>query len=261
MSAPILTSSRQLFDLAGRTALVTGASRGIGAGAVAALASAGAQVVGVARTEEAMGEIGAAVAAHGGVFIPLACDLSDRAAVAHLAERVDGAGVEVDILVNSAGIAHREPAELHSDVGWDEVLDLDLRAPGLLARDFGRRMLDRGWGRIVFVGSMMTFQGGRNVVSYAAAKSGIAGIVHALANEWTDRGVTVNAIAPGYIRTDLTIASHGDEVVSRRFVDRIPAGRWGEPSDLAGPLVFLSSAASAYVSGTVLPVDGGWLTR
>ena len=254
-------SDPRLFELSGRTALVTGASRGIGAAAAVALAAAGARVVGTARSEASLLQTQAAVIAAGGEFAAMACDLTDREAVSALSDRVARAGFEIDILINNAGIARRAPAEEHSDASWDEVLDVDLRAPALLARDLGRDMLDRRWGRIVFLASMMTFQGGRNVASYAAAKSGVAGIVHALANEWTGRGVTVNAVAPGYIRTELTVRSHADEQTNQRFVERIPAGRWGEPEDLAGPIVFLCSEASSYVSGVVLPVDGGWLVR
>lgn len=232
------------FDLAGRTAVVTGACRGIGAGIAAALSEAGAQVVRVARSG-----------------VDISADLTTAEGALDLVAQLDALDHTVDILINNAGIAARNPAELHTTEQWNETIAVDLTAPFLLARELGGRMLDRGFGKIVFLGSMMTWQGGRNVVSYTAAKSGVAGIVHALANEWAGRGVNVNAIAPGYIETDLTSGTHGDPVRRKEFEDRIPAGRWGMPNDLGGAAVFLSSAASDYVHGVVLPVDGGWLVR
>ena len=230
------------FDLSHRTAVVTGGSRGIGAGIALALRDAGAEVITVARSDA-----------------DLSADLSTAAGALDLVAQLEGR--VVDILINNAGMAHRNPAELHTTEQWDETLAVDLTAPFLLARELGGRMLDRGHGKIVFLASMMTWQGGRNVVSYAAAKSGVAGVVHALANEWADRGVNVNAIAPGYIETDLTSGSHADPARREAFRERIPAGRWGTGADLAGATVFLSSPASDYVSGVVLPVDGGWLGR
>ncbi|MDJ0336239.1 SDR family oxidoreductase [Salinibacterium sp. G-O1] len=232
------------FDLTGRTAVVTGASRGIGAGIATALAEAGADVVRVARS-------GADISA----------DLATADGALDLVAQLDALGRPIDILINNAGIAERNPAEHHTIQQWDVTLAVDLTAPFLLARELGGRMLERGSGKIIFLGSMMTWQGGRNVVSYAAAKSGVAGVVHALANEWADRGVNVNALAPGYIETDLTSGAHTDPERRETFRQRIPAGRWGTPADLGGAAVFLSSAASDYVHGVVLPVDGGWLVR
>ena len=247
------------FRLDGRLAVVTGASRGIGAGLAVALAEAGADVVGLARGPQ--DEVAAAVAVTGRSFTALEVDLASLDAVHDVVTRLDALGRPVDILVNNAGLAERNPAESHTDAQWERVLAVDLTAPFALARELGARMLDRGSGKIVFLASMMSFQGGRNVVSYTAAKSGVAGVVHALGNEWADRGVQVNAIAPGYIETELTSGSHGDPDRRAAFQDRIPAGRWGTPADLAGAVVFLASPASDYVTGAVLPVDGGWLVR
>jgi len=250
------------FDLTGRVALVTGANKGIGAGIALALAAAGADVMGVSRSiADDGGSSGAAVRALGRSFFALRTDISEPDGVAALVERVEALSRPVDILINNAGLAQRAPAEHHTDAQWAEVIAVNLTAPFILAREFGSRMLRRGAGKIVFLASMTTYQGGRDVVGYTASKSGVAGIVHALANEWAGRGVNVNAIAPGYIETDLTAGSHQDPVLRRAFQDRIPAGRWGSPADLGGAAVFLSSAASDYVNGVVLPVDGGWLVR
>lgn len=248
------------FDLSGSLALVTGASRGIGAGIAVGLARAGADVVGVSRTG-ADARVAEEIRGLGREYHSLTADLATLAGVHELVARLDALGRPVEILVNNAGIAERNPAEDHTDAQWEHVVSVNLTAPFALARELGARMLERGHGRIIFLASMMTFQGGRNVVSYAATKSGVAGIVHALANEWAGRGVGVNAIAPGYIETDLTSGSHGDPERRQAFTDRIPADRWGTPDDVAGATVFLASAAGAYVHGVVLPVDGGWLVR
>jgi len=246
------------FDLTGNLAVVTGASRGIGAGLALALAQAGADVIGVSRRGSE--HTAAAVRSLGRTYVGIEADLAAKGAASHLSARFDEIGA-VDILVNNAGIANRNPAEHHTDDQWDEVIAVDLSAPFALARAVGTGMLERGRGKIVFIASMNSFQGGRNVVSYTAAKSGVTGIVHALANEWAGRGVGVNAIAPGYIETELTSGSHRDPQRREAFQARIPAGRWGSPADLGGAVVFLSSAASDYVHGAVLPVDGGWLVR
>jgi 2-deoxy-D-gluconate 3-dehydrogenase len=247
------------FDLTGSTALVTGASRGIGAGIALALAAAGADIIGTSRSSS-LDATADAVRELGREFTPLAADLTTTAGVHELVAKVDDLA-PVEILVNNAGLANRNPAEVHTDQQWDEVISVNLSAPFTLARELGSRMLERESGRIIFLASMNSFQGGRNVVSYTASKSGVTGIVHALANEWADRGVTVNAIAPGYIETDLTSGSHGDAARRRAFQERIPVGRWGTPADLGGAAVFLASPAAAYVNGAVLPVDGGWLVR
>lgn len=251
-----------LFDLSGRLAVVTGCRRGIGLAMAEALAAAGADVIGVsAALEDSGSEAAKRVEGHGRSFVPYRADLSDRGAVRELAAWLGGQERPVDILVNNAGTIRRAPAAQHRDEDWDHVLEVDLSAQFVLAREVGRGMLDRGAGRIIFTASMLSFQGGVNVPGYAAAKSGIAGLTRALANEWAGRGVNVNAIAPGYIATDNTQALQDDPGRNRAILDRIPAGRWGRPEDLAGAVVFLASDAARYVHGAIIPVDGGWLAR
>ena len=248
------------FDLTGQLAVVTGAKRGIGFAMAEALAAAGADVIGVSATLEASGSaIEAAVAKHGRSFEARTVDFADRAAVLALGEELSGRGV--DILVNNAGTIERAPAAEHPLELWDRVLEVDLSSQFALTQLLARPMLARGRGKIIFTASLLTFQGGINVPGYAAAKSGIGGLTKALANEWAPRGVNVNAIAPGYIATDNTQALQDDPDRSASILARIPAGRWGAASDLGGATVFLASAASDYVSGVVLPVDGGWLGR
>jgi 2-deoxy-D-gluconate 3-dehydrogenase len=250
-----------MFDLTGKLAVVTGCRRGIGLAMSEALAAAGADVVGVsAALETRDSEVEQRVRALGRQFTAVPADLANPDAVRALARRLTD-GPPVDILVNNAGTIRRAPAVGHSDADWHHVLAVDLSAPFQLAREIGGGMVERRTGKIIFTASMLSFQGGVNVVSYAAAKSGIAGLTRALANEWAVHGVNVNAIAPGYIQTDNTRALQDDPVRSAGIVDRIPAGRWGRPADLAGATVFLASAASDYVHGTILPVDGGWLGR
>ncbi len=249
------------FDLTGKTALVTGARRGIGKAAAVALAHAGADVAGVSKSLSAGDDVVAEIAALGRRFHPYTCDFSDRTAAHALAEQVAADHGSIDILVLNAGTIERKPAAEHGDDIWDLVLEVNLSAPFVLARELGRRMVERGSGKIVFVASLLSFQGGITAPGYAASKGGIAQLTKALANEWSARGVNVNAIAPGYIATDNTAALREDEVRSQQILERIPAGRWGTPEDLAGAFVFLASSASDYVNGVVLPVDGGWLGR
>ena len=248
------------FDLTGTTAVVTGAKRGIGFAMADALAAAGADIIGVSATLEPTGsKIAAAVEGHGRRFSGRQVDFADRAAVIALGEEL--AGLDVDILVNNAGTIERAPAADHPLEWWDRVLEVDLTSAFVLTQAVGRSMIARGRGKVIFTASLLSFQGGINVPGYAAAKSGIAGLTKALANEWTSKGVTVNAIAPGYIATDNTQALQDDPDRSSAILARIPAGRWGRADDLAGATVFLASRASDYVSGIVLPVDGGWLGR
>lgn len=248
------------FDLTGKLAVVTGAKRGIGFAMAEALAAAGADIIGVSATLEANGSaIEKAVRAHGRSFEAISADFADPAAVADLGSAL--AKLPVDILVNNAGTIRRSPAAEHPLDWWNEVLQVDLTSPFVLAQAVGASMLERGGGKIIFTASLLSFQGGINVPGYAAAKSGVSGLVKALSNEWASRGVTVNGIAPGYIATDNTQALQDDPDRSRAILERIPAGRWGRADDLGGATVFLASAASNYVSGVVLPVDGGWLGR
>jgi 2-deoxy-D-gluconate 3-dehydrogenase len=249
------------FDLSGRTALVTGCRRGIGKAAAIALAAAGADVVGVSASLVPGSAVAAEVEALGRGFHGYRCDFADRSAVYELVAAVRRDVGAVDILVNNAGTIARTPAAEHPDEMWDRVLEVNLSAQFVLSRELGRDMLARGHGKIVFIASLLSFQGGITVPGYAASKSGIAGLTKALANEWAGRGVNVNAIAPGYVATDNTQALRDDPVRSEQILVRIPAGRWAEPEDIAGAVVYLSSPAADYVHGVVLPVDGGWLGR
>lgn len=250
------------FDLSGKTALVTGAKRGIGRGMAEALASAGADIIGVSVSMEADGgAVGDAVRAMGRNFSAYQCDFSDRSAVHAFAKQVLSDHPTIDILVNNAGTIKRKPAADHDDELWDEVIETNLSAQFVLTRQIGKSMVARGSGKIIFTASLLTFQGGITVPGYAASKGGIGQLTKALANEWAGKGVNVNAIAPGYIATDNTQALQDDADRSKSILERIPAGRWGRPEDFAGPIVFLSSSASNYVSGEILTVDGGWMGR
>ena len=250
----------QPFDLTGRLAVVTGAKRGIGYALAEALAAAGADVIGVSATLEPEGSaVAAAVAAHGRSFETRTVDFADRDAVLALGNEL--ANAAPDILVNNAGTIERAPAIEHPLASWDRVLQIDLTSQFVLTQALARPMIARGSGKVIFTASLLSFQGGINVPGYTAAKSGVAGLTKALSNEWASLGVNVNAIAPGYIATDNTKALREDPDRNRSILDRIPAGRWGQPSDLGGATVFLASAASDYVNGITLPVDGGWLGR
>jgi 2-dehydro-3-deoxy-D-gluconate 5-dehydrogenase len=250
------------FDLSGRVAVVTGAKRGIGFAIAEAFAAAGADVIGVSATlDPESSAIGERVRELGRAFEGHRVDFADRDQVSGLATRLADRDRPVDILVNNAGTIRRAPAVEHPLAWFDEVLEVDLTSGFILAQTLGKRMLDAGRGRIVFTASLLSFQGGINVPGYAAAKSGVAGLVRALSNEWAGRGVTVNGIAPGYIATDNTEALREDRARSRAILDRIPAGRWGRAEDIAGTAVFLASDSADYVSGAIIPVDGGWLGR
>jgi len=248
------------FSLAGRVALVTGASRGLGAAIALGLAEAGADVAVHANTRSPEGTC-ARIRALGRRALPVAGDMADPATPERLVrEALEGLG-GLDLLVNNAGTIRRSPAAETSDEDWLAVIDVNLHGVFRACRAAGRHMLAQGRGKIVNVASLLSFQGGITVPAYAAAKGGVAQLTKALANEWAARGIGVNAIAPGYMRTDNTAALQADATRSRQILDRIPAGRWGEAADIVGAAVFLCAPASDYVHGHVLVVDGGWMGR
>jgi 2-deoxy-D-gluconate 3-dehydrogenase len=250
------------FSLAGKTALVTGCKRGIGKGMAIALAEAGADIIGVSATLESEGSaVEKEVAVRGRSFKGYACDFSDRPALYAFIKQVKADFPQIDILVNNAGTILRAPAAEHSDELWDKVIEVNLNAQFVLSRELGKEMVARGTGKIIFTASLLTFQGGITVPGYAASKGGIGQLTMALSNEWAGKGVQVNAIAPGYIATDNTQALQDDPERSKAILGRIPAGRWGQPEDFAGPVVFLASSASDYMSGHTMVVDGGWMGR
>jgi 2-deoxy-D-gluconate 3-dehydrogenase len=248
-----------LFNLEGRTALVTGANTGLGQGIALALAQAGADIVAAGR--RAPLETQAAVLALKRRFHFIAADLASTTPIAGLLEETVGAMGRLDILVNNAGVISRAAALEVAETDWDQVMNVDLKSAFFLAQGAARRMAAAGSGKIINVVSMLSFQGGIRVPAYTAAKSGLAGLTRALANEWAAAHINVNAIAPGYFATDNTRALREDEQRSREILARIPAGRWGAPADLGGTAIFLASAASDYIHGAIIPVDGGWLAR
>ena len=250
------------FGLRGKVALVTGSSRGLGRAMALALARAGADVIVNGRDAAALDPvIVAAREAGGGQVVGFAADLSDRAQVEALVGKAIAWRGRLDVLVNNAGIIKRAPAAEHTDADWDVVLRTNLDGVFVASRAAGRHMLARGSGKIINVASLLTFFGGITVPGYAASKGAVGQLTKALSNEWAGRGVQVNAIAPGYMRTDNTAALQADAARSKEILSRIPAGRWGEPGDLEGAVVFLASAASGYVNGHILTVDGGWCGR
>jgi len=250
------------FSLAGKLALVTGCKRGIGKAMAEALAEAGADIIGVsANLELTDSAVSKAVAQRGRRFYAYQADFSKREAIYAFIEQVKKDHPTIDILINNAGTILRKPAAEHPDEYWDEVIAINQTAQFILTREIGKDMVEQGSGKIIFTASLLTFQGGVNVPGYAASKGAIGSLVKAFANEWASKGVNVNAIAPGYISTDNTEALRNDPVRSKSILDRIPAGRWGDPDDFKGPAVFLASLASDYVHGTVLTVDGGWMGR
>ena len=251
-----------LFNLQGKTALVTGCCKGIGMGMATALAEAGADIIGVsADLEDRDSAIEKAIVATGRSFRGYRCDFSQRDELYAFIKRVKDECPPVDILVNNAGMILRKPAAEHPDEYWDKVIEVNLNAQFILTREIGKDMVARGAGKIIFTASLLTFQGGITVPGYAASKGGVGQLVKAFANEWAQYGVNVNAVAPGYIATDNTAALRADENRASSILARIPAGRWGEPSDFRGPIVFLASEASSYLHGTIVMVDGGWMGR
>ena len=250
------------FRLDGKTALVTGCRRGIGKAMAIGLAEAGADIIGVSASLEASGsEVEEAVTAQGRHFSAYQCDFANRQALYAFISDVTQQHPTIDILVNNAGTVRRSPSAEYSDEDWDYVIEVNLNAQFILSREFAKGMLAHGGGKIIFTASLLTFQGGITVPSYSASKGAIGQLTKALANEWAAHNVQVNAIAPGYILTDLTEPLYDNANRHDAILERIPAGRWGKIEDFMGPVVFLASAASDYVNGEILVVDGGWMGR
>lgn len=248
------------FSLRGKAALVTGSSRGLGAAIAAAMAEAGANVA-VHGSSAPPDGTRRRVAEYGAQTVALVGDVGDREVCARLVQETVNSLGTIDILVNNAGTIRRSPAVEQSEEDWAAVLNVNLSSVFRLTQHAGRHMLARGSGKVINIASLLSFQGGILVPAYAAAKGGVAQLTKSFANEWAGKGVQVNAIAPGYMATDNTEALRKNPERSRQILERIPAGRWGNPEDLAGAAVFLASAASDYVNGHVLVVDGGWLNR
>jgi 2-deoxy-D-gluconate 3-dehydrogenase len=247
------------FDLTGKRALVTGANTGLGQAIAVALAEAGADIVAVGRSS--MAETQERVSGTGRSCQAIAADLSSLEPIERIAAEASNAG-RVDILVNNAGIIRRRDAIDFTEDDWDAVMDVNLKSVFFLTQAFARRMLaDGAGGKVINIASLLSFQGGIRIASYTASKSGLAGLTRLLACEWAGRGINVNAIAPGYFATNNTQALREDSDRNAQILSRIPAGQWGDPSELGGAAVFLASDAASYVHGAVLPVDGGWLAR
>ena len=250
------------FRLDHKLALVTGCSRGIGMAIAIALANTGADIIGVSNSMPQQGsEVAMAVEAAGRKFYPYAVDFSNRTALHDFIEKVKLDHSRIDILINNAGSIMRAPAAEHSDEYWDTIMEINLNAQFVLTREIGKRMVADKSGKIIFTCSLLSFQGGINVPGYAASKGAITSLLKAFANEWAAHGVNVNGVAPGYIETDNTEALRADPERSKSILSRIPAGRWGKSSDLAGAYVFLSSSAADYINGSIITVDGGWMGR
>lgn len=251
--------AQNLFDLTGKVALVTGANTGIGQGIAVALAKAGADIVLTARRDPS--ETRELVEAQGVRTHVVMADLSSTEPCERIVSETVEAFGRLDVLVNNAGIIRRNDALDFTEEDWDAVMDTNLKVLFFLCQAAGRQMAENGGGSIINIASMLTFQGGIRVASYTASKSGVGGLTKLLANEWAAKGINVNAIAPGYIATNNTAALQADADRNRQILERIPAGRWGEPDDIGGAAVFLASDAAKYVQGHVLAVDGGWLAR
>ncbi|KAK9450183.1 uncharacterized protein V1518DRAFT_413181 [Limtongia smithiae] len=249
-----------LFGLKGKVALITGGSRGIGKNMALALAQAGADVILVQRNDS--DAVKKEIEAVGRKAYIVVAELSDRAQIASVVPQVEKMGLQIDILLNCAGIQKRHPSTEFPTEDWDAVLQVNLTTVFILCRDVGKHIISAGRkGKIINVASLLTFQGGVTVPAYAASKGGVAQLTKALSNEWVSKGVNVNAIAPGYIATDMNEALIADPTRSRQIMERIPAQRWGSPADFEGAAVFLASNASQYISGEIMLVDGGWMAR
>ena len=249
------------FRVDGKLALVTGSSRGIGMAIALALAESGADIIGVSSKMEIGSDVEKAITKAGKKFYPYQCDLSDRKSLYSFIEKVKSEHSKIDILINNAGHILRKPVAEHPDEYWDTIININLDAQFILTREIGKRMIEKGYGKIVFTCSLLSFQGGINVPGYAASKGAISSLLKAFANEWAKFGVTVNGVAPGYIATDNTAQLRADAERNAAILSRIPANRWGQPEDLTGAFVFLSSPASDYMNGTIITVDGGWMGR
>ncbi len=250
------------FKLDGKTALVTGCKRGIGKAMAIGLAEAGADIIGVSASLELEGsDIANEVNNLGKRFYAYQCDFSNRESLYGFINKVKSVHPQIDILINNAGIILRKPIAEYPDEYWDKVIEVNLNAQFILTREIGKEMLKRKYGKIIFTASLISFTGGITIPAYAASKGAVKQITMSFANEWASEGINVNAIAPGYIRTDNTQALQDDETRNRQILERIPTGRWGEPKDFMGAAVYLSSDAAKYVNGTVLTVDGGWMGR
>ncbi len=249
------------FRVDGKLALVTGSSRGIGMSVAVALAESGADIIGVSSKLEADSKIEKAVEKAGKKFYAFQCDLTDRKSLYAFIEKVKKDHPKIDILINNAGHILRKPVAEHPDEYWDNIININLNAQFILTREIGKRMVEQGYGKIVFTCSLLSFQGGINVPGYAASKGAVSSLLKAFANEWAQHRVTVNGVAPGYIATDNTAQLRADADRSAAILSRIPANRWGTPEDMAGAFVFLSSPASDYMNGTIVTVDGGWMGR
>jgi 2-dehydro-3-deoxy-D-gluconate 5-dehydrogenase len=248
------------FSLKGKTALVTGSNQGIGQSYALALAQAGADILGVSYQSD-FTETKNLIEATGKKFSSYVGDFSYRKSLYEFINKVKKDFLQIDILINNAGTILRNPISEHSDEFWDKVIEVNLSSQFILTREIGKGMVERGYGKIIFIASLLSFQGGILVPGYASSKGGIKQLTMAFANEWASKGVNVNAIAPGYIATENTKALREDPVRNKAILDRIPQGRWGTPEDLMGTVVFLASSASDYLNGTVITVDGGWMGR
>ena len=247
------------FDLTGKTALVTGARTGIGFAIATGLAEHGADIITISSGIEPGSEIEHAVIGFGRKFKSYKCDFKNREETVEVCKKLEGD--RVDILVNNSGLVNRADFLEHSDELWDETIEVDLTAPFLITRAVSKQMVERGYGKIIFIGSIWTFLGGKNVISYTAAKTAIAGLTKGISNELAPLGVRVNAIAPGFVKTDINKVVQNDAERFASITSRIPLGRWGQPNDLTGAAVFLASPASDYITGVVMPVDGGFLAN
>lgn len=251
-----------IFSLKNKKALVTGCSKGIGLTIAKSLAEYGADIIGVSRSMLSVGsEVENVVKSANRKFYPYACDLNDRSSVYGFLNRVTIDHPKIDILINNAGTIRRNAIADHSDEFWDEVIQTNLSSQFIITREIGKTMLYHGSGKIIFIASLLSFQGGILVPGYAASKGGIQSLIKSFANEWASKGININGIAPGYIATDNTEALRNDPERSTSILSRIPAGRWGKPEDLTGAAIFLSSSASDYVNGSIITVDGGWMGR